>query len=398
MFVHPTGGPYEATMDSDDEPEADFEVASSYEGSNDSDANDMVYSVEASDARTIEHRIVVDSGASAHMTGASEHLFDTKPCNRQVVVANGNVTVATTMGKLNISTPSHTTLTLTDVLMIKGMSTTLLSIPALMWANSKVHVEFQQDACTILLGSQSVARATMNNDQRLYILDGVFNHEAAYSAVTADTTALWHHRIGHLPIEALRVCAKAGLGLPTRISDLTKPCMDCPRAKMQRVTVPKRSARTYKPGECWHSDPKGPLPVASVGGCRYYTAYIDDCTGYKIVKFIHSTNAVPRQPPSYTPDFTPAYAPDFTEQAAAEPRTSAFRPVPERGTQSERPRRQPHPNPKYASLVYDDDALDAEQERYHIMDEDPHEHETTYRLDCAKATNLKSSARMSMIS
>ncbi|ETV92805.1 hypothetical protein H310_13018 [Aphanomyces invadans] len=147
-FVHPTGGPYEATMDSDDEPEANFEVASSYEDRNDSDANDMVYSVEASHARTIEHRIVVDSGASAHMTGASEHLFDTKPCNRQVVVANDNVTVATTMGKLNISTPSHTTLTLTDVLLIKGMSTTLLSIPACgptpksVWNSNKTRVQF----------------------------------------------------------------------------------------------------------------------------------------------------------------------------------------------------------------------------------------------------------------
>ncbi|RHY29993.1 hypothetical protein DYB32_004759 [Aphanomyces invadans] len=137
-----------------------------------------------------------------------------------------------------------------------------------------------------------MARATMSNDQRLYILDGVFTREAAHSDVVTDNTALCHHRIGHLPVEALRTCAKAGLGLPSRINDLSKPCMDCPRAKMHRVTVPKRSTRTYKPGECWHSDTKGPLTVASVGGCRYYTAYIDDCTGYKIVKFIHSTNAV----------------------------------------------------------------------------------------------------------
>ncbi|RHY22333.1 hypothetical protein DYB32_010219 [Aphanomyces invadans] len=88
---------------------------------------------------------------------------------------------------------------------------------------------------------------------------------------------------------------------------------------------------------------------------------------------------VPRQTSSYTPDYTPDYAPDFTEQEVA-PRASAFRPVSERGTQSERPRRQPHPNPKYASLAYDDEVLDAEQERYH-NDEELLEHETTYRFD-----------------
>ncbi|RHY24537.1 hypothetical protein DYB32_008808 [Aphanomyces invadans] len=125
----------------------------------------------------------------------------------------------------------------------------------------------------------------------LYILDGVFTREAAHSAVAADITAIWHHRIDHLLVEALRTCAKAGLGLPSRTNDLSKPCMDYgPRAKINRVTVPKRSTRTYTPGECWHSDTKRPLPVASVGGCRYYTGYIDDCTGYKIIKFIDSTN------------------------------------------------------------------------------------------------------------
>ncbi|RHY22883.1 hypothetical protein DYB32_009370 [Aphanomyces invadans] len=193
-----------------------------------------------------EHRIVIDSGASTHMTGAAEHLYAKTPCNRQVIVANGGVTPATLMGELNISTPTPSTLTLTDVLLIKGMTTTLLSVPALIRANPKVRVEFQRDTCTILLGSKTVARATISNDQRLYILEGVFTDESANSAATvADQTALWHHRIGQLPVEAFRTCAKAGLGLPQRITDMDRPRMDCPRAKMHRITVLKRSTRTY---------------------------------------------------------------------------------------------------------------------------------------------------------
>jgi hypothetical protein len=71
------------------------------------DSPDAAYSIEAHDAQTIEHRIVIDSGASAHKTGSADHLFDTKHCNRQVIVANGGVTTATSIGKLNISTPTR---------------------------------------------------------------------------------------------------------------------------------------------------------------------------------------------------------------------------------------------------------------------------------------------------
>ncbi|RHY22411.1 hypothetical protein DYB32_009514, partial [Aphanomyces invadans] len=224
----------------------DPDYRSSKPKDSDNDA-DMALSAEDCDTRTIEHRIVIDSGASTHMTGAPDHLYAKTPCNRQVIVANGGVTTATLMGKLNISTPTPSTLTLTDVLLIKGMTTTLLSVPALMRANPKIRVEFQRDKCTILLGSKTVARATISNDQRLYILKGVFTHESVNSAATvADQIALWHHRIGHI------------------------------------LYPLKRSEHAPKPG---------PLLIASVGGYRYYTAYVDDCTHYKIVRFVYTAAA-----------------------------------------------------------------------------------------------------------
>ncbi|ETW01722.1 hypothetical protein H310_06328 [Aphanomyces invadans] len=155
-----------------------------------SDEAAMALLVEDCDAHTVEHHIVIDSGASVHMTGAADHF-----------------------------TPS--TLTLTDVLLIEEMTSTLLSVPALMHANPKIRVEFQCDACIILLGSKAVARSTVCNDQRLYILEGVFTHESTNSTATVtEQTALSHHRIGHLPIEARRTCSKAGLGLPIRITDM----------------------------------------------------------------------------------------------------------------------------------------------------------------------------------
>ncbi|KAH9116250.1 hypothetical protein LEN26_012901 [Aphanomyces euteiches] len=60
---------------------------------------------------------------------------------------------------------------------------------------------------------------------------------------------------------------------------------------MAKVPNPKTPTRTFRPGECWVSDTKGPIRTASVGGCKYYTVYIDAATRYKIVRFVHSTDA-----------------------------------------------------------------------------------------------------------
>ncbi|RLO01715.1 hypothetical protein DYB28_004202, partial [Aphanomyces astaci] len=59
----------------------------------------------------IKHRIIGDSGASTHMTDTATHLYETRDCHRQNIVANGGVTVATTIGKLNITTPTSKVLT-----------------------------------------------------------------------------------------------------------------------------------------------------------------------------------------------------------------------------------------------------------------------------------------------
>ncbi|KAF0708767.1 hypothetical protein AaE_013097 [Aphanomyces astaci] len=240
---------------------------------------------------SLQHQIVVDSGASAHMTGNINHLHDKETCERRVVVANGKSTVATTVGKMNITLPDDKTITLSGVLLIEGMPMTLLSVPALMSSNTKVSVQFSMKGCSITLNGKTIATATLLPERRLYVLTNAQHATEYANTALINQTTLWHHRIGHLPIEALKSCAKAGLGLPPKFQDLDRPCLDCPRSKMSRVSAPKTHTRTFEPGECWHSDTKGPLPTPSVSGCQYYTVYVDDSTGYKVVRFVHSTDS-----------------------------------------------------------------------------------------------------------
>ncbi|KAF0727717.1 hypothetical protein Ae201684P_004472 [Aphanomyces euteiches] len=78
------------------------------------------------------HTIIVDSGASSHMTGNEAYLQDKKPCNRRVVVADGKSVVARSYGTMKFKTSLGTNISLIHVLFVEGMPTTLLSIPALM--------------------------------------------------------------------------------------------------------------------------------------------------------------------------------------------------------------------------------------------------------------------------
>ncbi|RHY28117.1 hypothetical protein DYB32_006243 [Aphanomyces invadans] len=219
-------------------------------------------------ANGLKHHIVVDSGASAHMTDAAHHLFDTSTCDRRVVVTNDRSTVAKTTGKLNIKTSCGKDITSTDLLLIEGMPMTLLSVPALMKADPDVSVQFKSDTCTLFSDRAKVATAYLSPDQRLYVLDGTCSTDRANVAII-DATTVWHNRIGHLPADALRACAKAGLGVLPGLQTSPRPCMDCPRAKMHVVSAPKMHTRSFGPGECWHADTKGQLRTKSLSRCQY---------------------------------------------------------------------------------------------------------------------------------
>ncbi|KAH9115866.1 hypothetical protein LEN26_012952 [Aphanomyces euteiches] len=236
------------------------------------------------------HKIIVDSGASSHITGEGDCLQELKECNRRVIVADGKSVVAKTSGTLKIKSAMGTNITLTDVLLVEGMPTTLLSIPALMRSSLNATVKFSKQYCMIYDGNRQVAKATLTSDRRLYALEGTISEEHA-NVTLDDTTRLWHNRIGHLPLPALQLCANFGLGVPKSLGNKMESCLDCPRAKMHKVSAVKTHTRTFKAGECWHSDTKGPLPTMSNGGSRYYTVYVDDATGYKIVRIVKSTDS-----------------------------------------------------------------------------------------------------------
>ncbi|CAK4999224.1 unnamed protein product, partial [Aphanomyces euteiches] len=116
-------------------------------------------------------RIIVDSGASSHMTGDASLLTDVVDCSHTVVVANGERARATKMGTMRVATSHGTTLMLTKVLLVEGMPHTLLSVAAIMRKNSRCRLTFNDSTCSIEHQGVALATGRLDATHKVYILE-----------------------------------------------------------------------------------------------------------------------------------------------------------------------------------------------------------------------------------
>ncbi|RHY21085.1 hypothetical protein DYB32_009900 [Aphanomyces invadans] len=168
------------------------------------------------------------------------------------------VTNANKSGDLSLKTSCGTQVVLKDVLVVDGMPMTLMSVPALLRSNKDCEVTFKDSSCIVKVNGKTIATASTDSTGKVYILNAhQMTPEMANAAV--DQSTLWHQRIGHLPVAALKKCADAGLGLPRNLTTSEAKCSPCTMSKIHKISAPKVSNHKYKPGECWVSDTKGPM-------------------------------------------------------------------------------------------------------------------------------------------
>ncbi|RQM19167.1 hypothetical protein B5M09_012727 [Aphanomyces astaci] len=235
---------FTATVD-DNTAQMDADIMAAF---NDEPSCAMIASVQSK-------QVVVDSGASMHMTNSESQLANIQPCERRVVMANGHVTHAKKSGDLSLRTSCGTKMVLKDVLVIDGMPMTLMSVPALLKANEDCEVMFKHSNCIVKVAGKTIATASTDSTGKVYVLDGhQMAPEVAHSAM--DESSLWHQRIGHLPIAALKKCAEAGLGLPKNLvtnsaKSLGKTCKGVHRLLHYQPRLhpgtPKHSHRCSQP-------------------------------------------------------------------------------------------------------------------------------------------------------
>ncbi|RHZ15115.1 hypothetical protein DYB31_012317, partial [Aphanomyces astaci] len=157
---------------------------------------------------TYKREAIIDSGATAHMTGDIDLLHSVVVCTRGVRLADGHPIPVTAMGDLKIkSEETGRTATFKNVLYVPTLKKTLVSISRINRQSGDASLIFKKYHCQ-LRNKNKLSITARWNDSYLYAIQGKFifpgMDDEANAAEAADTM-LWHaHRDNY--VDDVLVC------------------------------------------------------------------------------------------------------------------------------------------------------------------------------------------------
>lgn len=220
----------------------------------------------------------VDSGASMHMTMHKELLVnETIPPISTIKIADNKTLHVESCGNVILHIPnndgSSSEILVKNVLYVPKLSTNLLSVSKIIKSGCKV--EFDKTGCSVYNSmNKKVATADLVNDT--YRLNINYSKIFAMSAKLESNLHLWHQRLGHLNYNDVQKLPNCTTGVQLSSQKEKYVCISCLEGKQTRQSFPINGSRANGLLELVHTDVCGPMQVASIGGARYFTTFIDD--------------------------------------------------------------------------------------------------------------------------
>jgi len=251
---------------------------------------------------TNEIQSVVDSGCTNHTSGnrnafVKETYVSLSANQCQMKTAAGELVSATSIGTVQTYTwmpgGGRQPLFLTGVLHVPGATEAgLISVSKL--TKKGVKIAFTDDAAEFYQDGILIDIAKKWNKLYKLIQSGKYlDFSLLLSKKDDTTTALWHHRLGHLHLPAVLKMSNTEVvsGMPClQANNVENSCTACLTGQMTRIPFRASTRRTKAPLELVHSDPCGPMQTQSLGGGRYFILFIDDFTKYTSIYFLKSKN------------------------------------------------------------------------------------------------------------
>ena len=251
-----------------------------------------------------------DTGSSSHMTPHRKwfntyrsHIVPIRLANRSVVFSAG-------IGSVSIQPDakkgSNTAVMLHNVLHVPSLGSNLLSVFSLTCKDGYIvyiegnTVRFLRDKelkFTATVNERNIGYvngktlsadevATVAEDIAEEVIEEIADSNCAEEYANAASTCsmdltLWHRRCSHLNHRDVSRMVSKRLVKGMRVLDKSSPdpiCEPCLSGKQHRHDIPRGpSSRTPRRLlSLVHTDVKGPLPVQSIEGYRYWVTFIDD--------------------------------------------------------------------------------------------------------------------------
>ncbi|KXZ41532.1 hypothetical protein GPECTOR_411g256 [Gonium pectorale] len=262
-----------------------------------------------------------DSGSDVHLTGFKED-FTTFDANAAPIVVKGigpgNLVSA---GKgsvqlMQVIDGVKTAVTFEDVYYVPGCDFRLLSTDSItakgyrLLASGDVQYMQRSEQAKTLFGIKRIWRTyligTRLSDGRMYIKAQTAHQLERRQALTVlkESAELWHRRYGHLSYGALAELAAGDMVSGMAISAATareakkanseSPCAVCETTKQTRRQFPSRPKAAAAVMERVHMDVCGPMRVPASNGARYVATFLDEYSGYSLVRCVATKDDVPR--------------------------------------------------------------------------------------------------------
>jgi hypothetical protein len=235
------------------------------------------------DRHEVADEILIDSGASSHMSATDEIMINLREIlEREILTANMQTLVCNSIGDVDIVLYDEdgkrtTKATMKDVLYVPGLRTNLLSCRALV--NAGIDVTFSRNGCT-LKDADNVELIGVGHcgPDRLCILSAnVAYHEMAAKASSNSVLDLWHERLDHMPKDTIEKMVSEGKAKGITLNDVAEQvdCDDCQVGRATRKPFRGELGHAKNIGDVIHSDLCGEFQ-RSTGRHKYFVSFIDE--------------------------------------------------------------------------------------------------------------------------
>ena len=236
-----------------------------------------------------------DTGATHHLTNNWSLLHNYRLLSQPLEVRFGDNGIKVAIGKeeVHLSISHSKSVSIPNVYYVPGIIKNLLSVSEAT-ANGTI-IEFHCNCAIIYhkLPTGRTVKITCPKSGRLYPLQMVdktpIRALTATGHIHADSTLLWHHRLGHLNPKSMKTgqIHKLLEGIPSRPFKYISVCEGCIYGKQCRQKFARNNnKKTERPLQVVHSDLCGPMQTTSLDGNRYFISFIDDFTRFTILYFL----------------------------------------------------------------------------------------------------------------
>ena len=237
-----------------------------------------------------------DTGASSHITphkcwfhSYSSHIITIKLADHSTIYSCG---IGSVEFQPVIDGIPERPVVFHDVLHVPCLASNLLSLLHLTRVKGYV-INIEGDRLRFYHANQLHFTASVTPGNVGYLDGHVIVPKQAESARFASTCpldlTLWHRQCSHINFEDLKHMHSHNLvsGMVIRSASPPDPiCEPCILGKQRRHNIPKSATRRTSLLSLVHSDLKGPLPVQTLEGYRYWQTFVDDKSRYLVVAFL----------------------------------------------------------------------------------------------------------------